>query len=623
MKNLMKTMFGLCFVSILILSSVLPQVVSAQDVTPTVETPISSETPTFSIMADIALINVVVDGSQKSAAPGGEVTYTFTITNGNVDAVNVSIEAITSNITISPANCSVPGKIGESNGICTVRGQVLIPSTAVNGEFIPSVVKFVEVSSSTEIVQISLETTAVIATPVIPTPTTAPTAAPFSRPLLIVDSYDTGGAITPGKDFTLKVKLKNNGGSEAKNVVATFESADFLPLETGGVIAVASIGSGSNTNFNQPMRASASLWGTATGAVMVNVGYTDDVGTAYTEKFTITVGLQQWSGSVAATVTPTAQARAQLVVGGYTADINPLQPGSIFNLSIDVRNLGTVDAKSVTLVLGGGVVASSNDNNGQTGQNNGVTTTGSDLTTFAPLGTSNLIFLDAVPVGQKVTGQAQMIVNVSATPGAYPFKLSFTYLNSKGERVVDDQVITLLVYNLPKMDIGFYIDPGVFMTGQMNMLPLQITNLGKTTAVLGNMRVSSEGADITGNVALVGNLEPGGYFTLDAMAMPFAAGPLDVTITVNYTDDFNQPKVIEQSLTINVEEMPVFEPMPGEEGFPGENPLDQPETAGDKLMRFVKGMLGLGSGKAEPVTNYPMEGEIIPEGKPGVIGPKG
>ncbi|PKO14955.1 MAG: hypothetical protein CVU39_12830 [Chloroflexi bacterium HGW-Chloroflexi-10] len=606
MKNLMKTMFGLCFVSILILSSVLPQAVSAQEGTPTVETP-TEEMPSPAPVAD-AIINATLDSYAKSAAPGTAVTYNLRITNSGDAADTVAITADT-DVSLSSTSCTL-----EAGAQCDVNVQVVIPSTYVNNQYFA---KVVTVTGTLTTIPLEFITTAVITVPV------TPTAAPFSRPLLVVDSYNAGGAITPGTDFTLKVKLVNTGGSEAKNVVATFESADFLPLETGGVIAVASIGSGSNTNFNQPMRANASLWGTATGAVIVNVGYTDDAGTAYTEKFTITIGLVQWKGSVAATVTPTAQARAQLVVGGYTADINPLQPGSIFNLSIDVRNLGTVDAKSVTLVLGGGVVASSNDNNGQTSQNNGVTTTGSDLTTFAPLGTSNLIFLDAVPVGQKVTGQAQMIVNVSATPGAYPFKLSFTYLNSKGERVVDDQVITLLVYNLPKMDIGFYIDPGIFMTGQMNMLPLQITNLGKTTAVLGNMRVSSEGADITGNVALVGNLEPGGYFTLDAMAMPFATGPLDVSITVNYTDDFNQPKVIEQTLTVNVEEMPVFEPMPGEEGFPGEIPLDQPETAGDKLMRFVKGMLGLGSGKAEPVINYPMEGEIIPEGKPGVVGPKG
>jgi len=33
---------------------------------------------------------------------------------------------------------------------------------------------------------------------------------------------------------------------------------------------------------------------------------------------------------------------------------------------------------------------------------------------------------------------------------------------NNGERIVDDQVITLLVYSLPKVEIGFYRDPGIF-----------------------------------------------------------------------------------------------------------------------------------------------------------------
>jgi hypothetical protein len=90
-----------------------------------------------------------------------------------------------------------------------------------------------------------------------PTQEVQPTA--FTRPLIIVDSYDTDGEITPGNDFNLKIKLLNNGGSEAKNVVATFESGDFMPLETGGVISVSSIGAGDKTKINQPMEAKTTL----------------------------------------------------------------------------------------------------------------------------------------------------------------------------------------------------------------------------------------------------------------------------------------------------------------------------------------------------------------------------
>lgn len=464
------------------------------------------------------------------------------------------------------------------------------------------------------------ETSTVTATPS-PTatatlePTDVP-PTPFARPLVVIDSYDSGGdAINPGSDFTLKLRLKNNGGSGAYNLVGTFESSDFLPLESGGVRAVSALGSGSKVEVSQPMRANAALWGAASGTVKVNLNYTDSLGTAYSEVFTLTINLKQPNYSSAATATATQQPRAQLVVGGYAVDVDPLQPGTIFNLNVQVRNLGSVDASNVTMVLGGGVSSGSGSDG-----NNGTTTGGlsggsSDLSVFAPLGTSNLIFIEHVPVDQLTSAGAQLIVNVSATPGAYPFKISFVYNNEEGERVVDDQVITLLVYSLPKIEIGFYRDPGVLFTGQPAPLPLQVTNLGKTTAVLGNLKITSNSADITENVALVGPLEPGGYFTLDAMAFPVNSGLLELNATISYSDDFNQPRIIEQVLQVAVEDAPVYEPMPGEgmDGMPVFPTEMQPETLGQKILRFLKGLFGFGSAKPESENIYPLpvEGEQI------------
>ncbi len=435
-----------------------------------------------------------------------------------------------------------------------------------------------------------------------PAPTAAPiaTSAPviFERPLVVINTYDYGAsAINPGSDFTLKLRLKNDGGSDVYNLVATFESTDFLPLETGGVRVVPFLDTGEATDVSQPLRADASLWGAVSGVVTVNVSYTDSEGTPYSGVFTVTINLKTPVYSSAPTATATPQARAQLVVGGYQVDLDPLQPGSIFNLKVNVRNLGTVDAQGVTMVLGGGVSGSDGSGTPTGGLSGG----SSDLSTFAPLGSSNLIFLDKIPMGEEKIAEAQLIVNVSANPGAYPFKISFAYTNGKGDRVVDDQVITLLVYSLPKVELGFYRDPGILYVGQYSPLPIQITNLGKNTAVLGNLKVSSDGADITESTALVGPLEPGGYFTVDSMAMPSAAGPLEIRVAVSYSDDFNQPRTVEQILTVQVEEMQIIEPIPGEgTDYPV---IETPETTMQKVIRFIKGLLGLGSGKAEPALN--------------------
>ncbi len=460
-----------------------------------------------------------------------------------------------------------------------------------------------------------VEDTAIVTTTVPALETPEPTIA-SERPLLVISSYDFGvDRVSPGSDFTLKIRLKNDGQSDVYNLVVTFESTDFLPLDSGGMRAVPFIDTGASEEIAQPMRANASLWGYASGTIIANASYTDVRGASYTERFTLTIDLRIPVYTTAQpTAMPTLQARAQLVVGGYEVDVNPLQSGSIFNLSVDIRNLGAVDAHDVTMVLGGGVTVPSGQDGTGGQQAGGVTGTGADLSVFAPIGSSNLIYIDEAKVGQLVKASAQLIVNVTANPGAYPFKISFTYLNEKGERVVDDQVITLLVYSLPKVEIGFYRNPGFFMAGQMNPLPIQMTNLGRTTAVLGTLMITSENADLTENTILVGSLEPGGYFTMDAMAMPYQEGELELLVSVSYTDDFNQPRKIEQRLTVMVDPMPEFEPMPGENDGGMMPPMEeQPETFFQKVLRFFKGLLGLGSGKTQPTQNMPLPGEYQEE----------
>jgi hypothetical protein len=294
-----------------------------------------------------------------------------------------------------------------------------------------------------------------------------------------------------------------------------------------------------------------------------------------------------------------------LLINSYKTDLQILQPGLQFSLEMEVQNVGDAGAKRVVMIVGGGT-ASSGEVSGT--PNPGGTSGGSgEFTNFAPIGSSNVQSLGDLPVAAGMTARQVLIVNVSTNPGAYPMKISFVYVDEQGRTYVDDQVITLLVYSLPNVSVEFYQPPQPFFVGQPGMLPLQIINMGRKSAVLGNMRVSAEGAELTNNVILIGNLDPGGYFPLDATIIPSAPGPLDLNITVEYTDDFNQPQQINQVLTIQV-----LESAPGPEGpggptapgnslGPGESgnvPVLPPETFWQKLWRFILGLLGLDSGQS-------------------------
>ena len=258
------------------------------------------------------------------------------------------------------------------------------------------------------------------------------------------------------------------------------------------------------------------------------------------------------------------------------------------------------------MVLGGGVTLTGNPDDSKTSNPGGFTTVDSDLKTFAPLDSSNLIYLGDINQGVSVVSNNRLIVNVATEPGVYPFKISFVYLNKEGKQMVDNQVITILIHRLPNVEVGFYRDPGVLFTGQPNILPLQITNMGKNTVVLGNFNITAADSEFSQNMAQIGSLEPGGYFTLDTTVIPMFGGPLELQVSISYTDDFNQAQVINKTLNLMVEAIPTPEPMIGMEDSPyGEemfNPIQQEETFGQKILRFLKGLLGLGS--AAPQDNF-------------------
>lgn len=447
-----------------------------------------------------------------------------------------------------------------------------------------------------------------------PVPSATATTAPFARPQMRVTFSGASGkdGITSNKPFKFTVNFENAGSAAAYSVQAAFTSADLMPLDTGGVAVLGTVASGAGVSIDQRFVSNGSISGKTIITIDVTLSYNDEKGTTYSDKFTLSVPVSGGGGGTGPyfTATPTGVRSGQLIITSYGTTLDPLQPGSQFNLVMTVQNVGNDKAQRVTMIIGGGGSGGS----GGTPQPGGVSGGGGEFTNFAPVGTSNIQSLGDMSAGGQVQASQELIVNVSTNPGAYPMKVTFSYINGKGEVINDEQVITLLVYSLPNLDISFYRPLDMLFAGQPGALPIQVVNLGKRTAVMGNITVTSNNGMVENGTSLVGSLDAGGFFTLDAMLYPETPGPVTLNVVIDYTDDFNQERTIEKTIELTAEEgflEPTPDPnMPIDPGMiPGTE-----ETLLQKAWRFILGLLGLDSAPpaSSPEMPLPADGEMMP-----------
>jgi hypothetical protein len=415
----------------------------------------------------------------------------------------------------------------------------------------------------------------------------------FGRPQLIVaSSYMNIKYVNYGDQFKFVIDFKNAGDVTAYSPQIVFTSEDVAPLRTGGVLALDSILPGRHEMVEQSFLVSSYLYGKNVTMIDATATYYDDAGVAYSDKFSLSIPVGGVSSETSVTATPTGVRSGQLIISSYSTSFDPLQPGVQFKLTMTVQNAGNEVAQRVTMIVGGG----SSGSDSTTPQPGGVSGGGGEFTNFAPLGTSNVQSLGDLPAGGMMQVSQKLIVNVSTNPGAYPIKITFSYLNAKGEVINDEQIITLLVYSLPKLEISFYRPLDPFFVSQPGALPIQVVNTGKSTAVLGNMTVTSKNGAIEGGASLIGALEAGGSYTLDATLSPDAIGKTKLNVTIDYIDDFNQSRKIEKIMEVNVVENFVDQTDPSVLESDGQQVESaSPETFIDKVGRFLLGLLGLDS----------------------------
>ncbi len=454
-------------------------------------------------------------------------------------------------------------------------------------------------TATTETTEVTETTEAPTSTP---TPVPTATAKPaYSRPLLNLTSYDYDYYdVYAGNTFNLDCVFENLGQQRAYNIVVTYSANSLTANDNGGVDVISSLGANESVTSSQDFYVSTSI-SSSPATVNVNVEYKDEDGKSYTQTFAVSVTVYGYGNYY----TSTPEGRPQIVVANYETDVDTLEPGTIFVLTMNLQNRGYLTAQNLSMVFGGSTSNTSSSSNSST-----TTTSSSSNDNFLPLGSSNIQVVGDVSVQQYVQMQQSLVVNSELSPGVYPLSINFSYTDEDGNEYADSQIITLLVYLVPSIEVSFYETPDAFYIGEDGTLPIQVVNIGSDSVLLGDIYINVENATLSNNLTFVGTLESGGSFTIDTDITPQQSGTIPVDITINYQDNFKKAQTITKTLSITVEGTQMsatIDPALVETEM-AKMPSTGSETQsnfniGNILLRFFRGMLGFDSSASSSRSN--------------------
>lgn len=427
------------------------------------------------------------------------------------------------------------------------------------------------------------------------------------RPLLSITTY-AAEPLYPklGQVFQLNVTFSNLGSLPAQYVTIDFPSGDFVPLDTGGMVFVQEIlptETGSTTqSFLVPANITVGL-----RTIDAVLKYTDPNGISYTDTFTFAISVYQPPPtnipSYFSVASPTPSGSPQLLIGGFSiADIHGqplgsdqyLEPGSFFSLNLNLINIGKGKASNILMVLGGA-----------TSSGTGLSGAVGNFSIFSPVNASNFVSIGNIEAGDAIQFSQPLVVNNAANSGSYNLQISFVYNNPKGDKIIDDQIVSLQVLVQPKVQPGLYSPINTALVDQPVSIPLMLTNLSSETVQLGELDISCNGWDIYPQSAYIGKIDSGEQWFPpgEFIGTPHQAGQTECQVNIHYLDDFGKPRLVPPTKLILSAEQTTFIPdnQISLEGTPtniSTLPEDKPKNNGINwgiFKQMLLGFLGLDS----------------------------
>jgi hypothetical protein len=385
----------------------------------------------------------------------------------------------------------------------------------------------------------------------------------YGRPMLTVSAAVVGPR--PGSEsaypriFDVQLTVDNIGSITASHVVGTVPANEYVGTENGsGIFGFTYIYPGKSATTTLHLQLDKVDPGGRVQPVIHFVYYEhndeDDVDLKFTgdEPVRLNFGDPGWD-------------RPVLLIESAATDPAIPAPGDSCELNIRLADLSAGDAKQVLIRLGGD----------------------EGPKPFATVGSGNIGHIDQIRAGKSAEASFPLVVDGSAAAGLYPVQVTLSYQNVLGEKISDNPVIYLKVQNRPALQADLTGElPSPILVGEPFDFPVEVINIGRQSLNAGTIELTSDRLTLTNNTIYAGPLDESTSTSLVATAVADQPGPAEVTLTVHYLDEFNQPQTWTHafSLTVADNPAPAADAAPAEEG----------SSVLEKIWKAILAFLGFG-----------------------------
>lgn len=373
------------------------------------------------------------------------------------------------------------------------------------------------------------------------------------------------GSIGEGQEVTVGFDLKNNGKTEAKNIIIKAISTDMSGLVPKSLsqLKINSI-TPDSSEYVEFKFLTTKNGETKNYPIELSIEYEDEM-SPDGEKY----NLSQHVGVFIEYPDKDAnQSTPKLIIDKYNFEPNLVKAGDNFTMNLSFYN--TNSSKTVRNIK----IFLTSDERTDSDSNSA----GGSI--FTPVDSSNTFYIESIPPKGRVEKKITMFTVPDAQAKTYTLTANFEYEDNEANQFTATELIGVPVVQQSKLDIG---EIGFFpeaYIGQSTPISLEFYNTGKVT--LYNMMVKIEGDFQTENGQFyVGNFASGSSEYFEGYVLPSAPGELKGDIVFTYEDSTGQEQEVRKEFTLNVMDMPM------EPQFPGEMPPMPEEPSGGILKSKV------------------------------------